>query len=109
MDNKRFVPTELGEIEFILEFFPEIINIEFTANMEQSLDEVEEGNANWVKIVDDFYVGFEPRLEKAEKKCVKWKLKMNQLGKIVNYVITQWSLKWVNMGNLWLARISQIV
>ena len=52
MDNKRFVPTELGEIviELILEFFPEIINIEFTANMEQSLDEVEEGNANWVKL-----------------------------------------------------------
>lgn len=111
LDNKRFVPTELGEIviELILEFFPEIINIEFTANMEQSLDEVEEGNANWVKIVDDFYVGFEPRLEKRKKKCVKWKLKMNQLGKIVNYVITQWSLKWVNTGNLWLARISQIV
>ncbi|PFK06231.1 DNA topoisomerase I, partial [Bacillus cereus] len=58
LDNKRFVPTELGGIviELILEFFPEIINIEFTANMEQSLDEVEEGNANWVKIVDDFYV-----------------------------------------------------
>ena len=52
MDNKRFVPTELGEIviELILEFF-EIINIEFTANMEQSLDEVEEGNANWVKLL----------------------------------------------------------
>ncbi len=70
MDNKRFVPTELGEIviELILEFFPEIINIEFTANMEQSLDEVEEGNANWAKIVDDFYVGFEPRLEKSGKR-----------------------------------------
>ena len=108
MDNKRFVPTELGEIviELILEFFPEIINIEFTANMEQSLDEVEEGNANWVKIVDDFYVGFEPRLEKAEKKCVKWKLKMSQLGKTVNYADIQWSLKWVNTGSLWLVRIS---
>ena len=35
--------------------------------MEQSLDEVEEGNANWVKIVDDFYVGFEPRLEKRKR------------------------------------------
>lgn len=44
LDNKRFVPTELGQIviELILEFFPEIINIEFTANMEQNLDEVEE-------------------------------------------------------------------
>ena len=77
MDNKRFVPTELGEIviELILEFFPEIINIEFTANMEQSLDEVEEGNANWVKIVDDFYVGFEPRLEKAEKEMREVEIK----------------------------------
>ncbi len=77
LDNKRFVPTELGEIviELILEFFPEIINIEFTANMEQSLDEVEEGNANWVKIVDDFYVGFEPRLEKAEKEMREVEIK----------------------------------
>lgn len=82
LDNKRFVPTELGEIviELILEFFPEIINIEFTANMEQSLDEVEEGNANWVKIVDDFYVGFEPRLEKAEKEMCEVEIKDEPAG-----------------------------
>lgn len=82
LDNKRFVPTELGEIviELILEFFPEIINIEFTANMEQSLDEVEEGNANWVKIVDDFYVGFEPRLEKAEKEMREVEIKDEPAG-----------------------------
>ncbi|PFA56517.1 type I DNA topoisomerase [Bacillus cereus] len=82
LDNKRFVPTELGEIviELILEFFPEIINIEFTANMEQSLDEVEEGNANWVKIVDDFYVGFGPRLEKAEKEMREVEIKDEPAG-----------------------------
>ncbi|KHA07528.1 DNA topoisomerase I [Bacillus anthracis] len=82
LDNKRFVPTEFGEIviELILEFFPEIINIEFTANMEQSLDEVEEGNANWVKIVDDFYVGFEPRLEKAEKEMREVEIKDEPAG-----------------------------
>ncbi|MBJ8051244.1 type I DNA topoisomerase [Bacillus hominis] len=82
LDNKRFVPTELGGIviELILEFFPEIINIEFTANMEQSLDEVEEGNANWVKIVDDFYVGFEPRLEKAEKEMREVEIKDEPAG-----------------------------
>lgn len=82
LDNKRFVPTELGEIviELILEFFPEIINIEFTANMEKSLDEVEEGNANWVKIVDDFYVGFEPRLEKAEKEMREVEIKDEPAG-----------------------------
>ncbi|MGX5611917.1 type I DNA topoisomerase [Bacillus toyonensis] len=82
LDNKRFVPTELGGIviELILEFFPEIINIEFTANMEQSLDEVEEGNANWVKIVDDFYAGFEPRLEKAEKEMREVEIKDEPAG-----------------------------
>ncbi|HHT7235207.1 MULTISPECIES: type I DNA topoisomerase [Bacillus] len=82
LDNKRFVPTELGGIviELILEFFPEIINIEFTANMEQSLDEVEEGNANWVKIVDDFYVEFEPRLEKAEKEMREVEIKDEPAG-----------------------------
>ncbi|MDM5189538.1 type I DNA topoisomerase [Bacillus sp. DX4.1] len=82
LDNKRFVPTELGQIviELILEFFPEIINIEFTANMEQNLDEVEEGKANWVKIVDDFYVGFEPRLEKAEKEMREVEIKDEPAG-----------------------------
>ncbi|MCI0764640.1 type I DNA topoisomerase [Bacillus sp. TL12] len=82
LDNKRFVPTELGEIviELILEFFPEIINIEFTANMEQNLDEVEDGKANWVKIVDDFYVGFEPRLEKAEKEMREVEIKDEPAG-----------------------------
>ncbi|CAM4022706.1 DNA topoisomerase I [Bacillus manliponensis] len=82
LDNKRFVPTELGEIviELILEFFPEIINIEFTANMEQNLDEIEEGKANWVKIVDDFYQGFEPRLEKAEKEMREVEIKDEPAG-----------------------------
>ncbi|WP_369903004.1 type I DNA topoisomerase [Bacillus manliponensis] len=82
LDNKRFVPTELGEIviELILEFFPEIINIEFTANMEQNLDEIEDGKANWVKIVDDFYQGFEPRLEKAEKEMREVEIKDEPAG-----------------------------
>ncbi|SFI23076.1 MULTISPECIES: type I DNA topoisomerase [unclassified Bacillus (in: firmicutes)] len=82
LDNKRFVPTELGEIviELILEFFPEIINIEFTANMEKNLDEVEDGKANWVQIVDDFYKGFEPRLEKAEKEMREVEIKDEPAG-----------------------------
>ncbi|MFD3445486.1 type I DNA topoisomerase [Microbacteriaceae bacterium 4G12] len=82
LDNKRFIPTELGEIvtELILEFFPEIINIEFTANMEQNLDEVEEGKANWVQIIDDFYKEFEPRLEKAEKEMREVEIKDEPAG-----------------------------
>ncbi|MCP8969016.1 type I DNA topoisomerase [Ectobacillus ponti] len=82
LDNKRFVPTELGEIvtELMLEFFPDIINIEFTANMESSLDQVEEGKANWVKVIDEFYHGFEQHLEKAEKEMREVEIKDEPAG-----------------------------
>lgn len=68
LDNKRFTPTELGEIvlALIMEFFPEIINVEFTAKMEKELDDVEDGNIQWVQIIDSFYKDFAKRVEKAE-------------------------------------------
>lgn len=69
LEDKRFVPTELGEIviELMEEFFPEILDVEFTANMEDELDHIEEGTADWVKILDQFYHDFSKRLEKAEE------------------------------------------
>ncbi|MCC9020761.1 type I DNA topoisomerase [Bacillus nakamurai] len=68
LDNKRFVPTELGQIvlDLIMEFFPEIINVEFTAKMEKDLDHVEDGQTEWVQIIDSFYTDFEKRVKKAE-------------------------------------------
>jgi DNA topoisomerase-1 len=82
LDNKRFIPTELGEIvlELIMEFFHEIINVEFTANMENSLDEVEDGQIEWIKIIDDFYKDFSPRLEKAENEMEKIEIKDEPAG-----------------------------
>lgn len=82
LDNKRFVPTELGEIvlELILEFFPEILDVEFTVKMEKGLDNIEEGEADWVKIIDDFYQGFEKRLEIAEKEMREVEIKDEPAG-----------------------------
>ncbi|MGM7720359.1 type I DNA topoisomerase [uncultured Metabacillus sp.] len=82
LDNKRFIPTELGEIvlELIKEFFPEIINVEFTANMENSLDKVEEGSIEWINIIDDFYKDFSIRLEKAENEMEKIEIKDEPAG-----------------------------
>ncbi|KON89101.1 DNA topoisomerase I [Sporosarcina globispora] len=82
LDNKRFVPTELGEIvhELMMEFFPEILDIEFTAKMEKDLDYVEEGKVNWVQIIDDFYGDFEKRLEKAEKEMQEVEIKDEPAG-----------------------------
>lgn len=82
LDNKRFIPTELGEIvlQLIMEFFPEILDVEFTAKMEQDLDYVEEGKTKWVKIIDDFYQGFEKQLEKAEKEMAEVEIKDEPAG-----------------------------
>ncbi|GAA3406684.1 type I DNA topoisomerase [Paenibacillus hodogayensis] len=69
MEDKKFVPTELGElvIQLMAEFFPEILNVEFTAHMEEELDFVEEGKVDWVKVLDEFYSTFEKRLAVAEE------------------------------------------
>ncbi|WP_338452038.1 type I DNA topoisomerase [Niallia oryzisoli] len=82
LDNKRFVPTELGEIvtELMFEFFPEILNVEFTAKMEQDLDNIEEGQINWVKIIDEFYQGFEKKLKIAEKEMEQVEIKDEPAG-----------------------------
>ncbi|MWV43560.1 type I DNA topoisomerase [Paenibacillus sp. HJL G12] len=69
IEEKKFMPTELGElvIEQMEQFFPEILDAEFTAHMEEDLDHVEEGSEDWVKVLSEFYESFEKRLEVAEE------------------------------------------
>ncbi|GIO83854.1 DNA topoisomerase 1 [Paenibacillus faecis] len=69
IEEKKFVPTELGElvIEQMEQFFPEILDVEFTAHMEGDLDHVEEGSEDWVRVLGEFYETFEKRLEVAEE------------------------------------------
>jgi DNA topoisomerase-1 len=73
IEDKKFVPTELGElvIEQMAEFFPEILDVEFTAHMEEELDNVEEGKEDWVKVLEQFYGSLEKRLEVAEEEMEK--------------------------------------
>jgi DNA topoisomerase-1 len=77
LEEKRFVPTELGEIviSLIEEFFPEILDVEFTAHMESDLDNIEEGIADWVKVLDAFYQDFAKRVEVAEEQMEEVELK----------------------------------
>lgn len=69
LEDKRFVPTELGElvIDLLKEFFPQIIDVEFTAQMEEKLDGIEEGRVNWVEMLEDFYQDFQTQLDAAER------------------------------------------
>jgi DNA topoisomerase-1 len=69
-ENKLFFPTELGEIvnDIMCENFDNIVDIEFTARMEDSLDKVEEGELEWKEILRDFYQPFIKKIEEAEEK-----------------------------------------
>lgn len=69
LKNKRFEPTELGDIvnQIIGEFFPNIVDINFTAELEKDLDSVEEGKREWIEIIDQFYKPFKVEVDKAEK------------------------------------------
>lgn len=82
LDNKRFIPTELGEIvhEVMVEFFPDIIDVEFTARLEKGLDYVEEGKMPWIKLIDAFYREFETHLAKAEQEMEKVEIKDEPAG-----------------------------
>lgn len=72
-EGKQLLPTELGEIVISLlkENFSEIVNLEFTANFEEKLDEIEEGNMLWRTVIDEFYTPFAKSLEEAEEKIGK--------------------------------------
>ncbi len=67
-EAKTLVPTELGEelVKLLKERFPKIVNIKFTAQMEDDLDVVEHGEKEWVELLDSFYVDFEKTLKKAK-------------------------------------------
>ncbi|MCP3772787.1 type I DNA topoisomerase [Paenibacillus sp. MZ04-78.2] len=73
IEEKKFVTTELGElvIQLMIEFFPEILDVDFTAHMEEGLDHIEEGKEDWVNVLSEFYESFEKRLEVAEEEMEK--------------------------------------
>ena len=80
--SKRFEPTELGEIvnSLIVEFFPDIVNVKFTADMEAKLDDVEVGKEQWQKVIDEFYKPFEKEVAKAETEMEKIQIKDEPAG-----------------------------
>ena len=77
-DQKKLKTTPLGQAvnTVMMEQFPDIVNVKFSADMEKKLDVVEAGEADWVKTIDEFYQGFEKSLEQAEKNMEGKKVKV---------------------------------
>lgn len=80
-DQKKLKTTPLGQAvnTVMMEQFPDIVNVKFSADMEKKLDVVEAGQADWVKTIDDFYQGFEKSLAQAEKNMEGKRIKVEDI------------------------------
>lgn len=82
-DEGRFMPTPVGEAvnDFLISNFPETFDYQFTAGMEEELDEVANGNIVWVKTIKDFWKPFGKKLTDVEKNSKRVKIEVEKLGK----------------------------
>ena len=78
----KLVPTDTGSVvnDFLMEYFPEIMDYHFTANVEKDFDEVAEGKMNWTKLISDFYNQLEPVVERTMKERTDHKAGERLLG-----------------------------
>ncbi len=79
-ESKTLVPTELGEamVKLMKERFPKIVNLKFTAQMEQELDTVESGDVEWKALIDNFYKDFDKTLAKAKTEMDGVKIQLEE-------------------------------
>ena len=83
-EEKQLYPTELGSlvVDLMKDYFTDIINVEFTASMEEKLDKIEEGQAEWHQVIADFYGPFAKTLAAAEKEIEKIVIEPEQSGEL---------------------------
>ncbi|MDD4843419.1 MAG: type I DNA topoisomerase [Anaerotignum sp.] len=76
-ESKNLYPTELGQVvnNIMISYFSEIVDVDFTANLEKRLDEVENGHEEWKQVIREFYPDFNACVEDAREKLAKVELK----------------------------------
>ena len=82
LDDKRFYPTDLGKIvnELLIDYFPDVVDVEFTARMEENLDQIAWQEKDWVPVLQKFYTPFEKTVAEAEAKMPKVELVEEPIG-----------------------------
>lgn len=82
-EGRRLVPTETGFIvnDLLVEHFPDILNVNFTASMEEKLDLIAQGEEDWVDVVRSFYTPFEKQLNKAREEMPEVKAEPEKVGR----------------------------
>lgn len=95
-ERGHFIPRELGikVCDLLMEYFPEIMDEDFTAKMEEKLDEVEEGKLEGVKILEEFYPSFRDRVVKATQAIKKHQeVTEERCPKCGSFLVVKWSRK----------------
>jgi DNA topoisomerase-1 len=82
VEDRRLYATDLGVLvnDLLVEHFPAVLDVEFTANMEENLDRVEEGKEDWVRLLDSFYGPFSEVLHRAEQNIEEVEMTPEEIG-----------------------------
>ncbi len=98
--SRNLHPTELGELvnKLLIENFPNIINDEFTAKMENELDGVEDGKIKWVTVIKDFYTPFSKKLEEARERMSSVKRQVIETDQVCEKCGRPMVIKWGRRG-----------
>jgi DNA topoisomerase-1 len=80
LESRRFFPQDVGEVvtDLLVEHFPEIVDVNFTAHFEEELDDIAEGKMGWTQVLDEFYGPFERLLEKKEDEIERFEEDLNE-------------------------------
>jgi DNA topoisomerase I len=99
--ENRFVPTELGSVvcRMLVESFPDVMDIKFTAGVEELLDRIEEGDISWKKVLKEFWQSFEVTLERAKEEMKNLKKQMLPTGvNCLKCADGEYHIKWGKNG-----------
>jgi len=99
-ENKRLLPTETGFVvnDLLIEYFPQILGVNFTAQMEEDLDEIAHGNRKWNDLIADFYKDFEPQLKHAQEEMPETKTEPEKVGRNCPQCGNELVVKWGRFG-----------
>ena len=98
--DRRLHPTDLGLIvnDLLVEHFPDVVNVAFTARMEEDLDQIARGEREWVPILREFYAPFEQALQRAERTMVKVEVANELTGEKCQLCGHDMIIKWGRFG-----------
>ncbi|HEY9076915.1 MAG TPA: type I DNA topoisomerase [Anaerolineaceae bacterium] len=99
-EAKKLIPTETGILvnDLVVAHFPDIVDLNFTANMEQDLDQIANGNSRWVEVIKGFYTTFAPEVERAKAEMPESKAELEKIGKVCPECGQELVIRWGRYG-----------